>query len=262
MPTTINTCFQFHGKTSYRRYAISTTFPGRLTARSDSSHLSRIDKDRFFARVNPSKATGRTGRYRPKVHPSSSQWLSASGLFSARGGLPGGSATAAPTRCQTTLHKSLVAAGGRSGWLCGPVCWPVRPDRRHCRRAARSDALLETRQEAAGQEAGSLGKRVAVAAARASSNATGSRRKARSSPSLGPRRTAATPLRFPVDSSSCHVGRNVAVGGVDYVHRVPLQALRRMDRAERKVIVVEHGRAGQVLRRTGRVERQFQQHSR
>jgi hypothetical protein len=55
------------------------------------------------------------------------------------------------------------------------------------------------------------------------------------------------------------LGREVAVGDVEDVHRVPLLALRRMHRGEHQVVLVEVRRAREVARRLRRIQSQLRQ---
>ena len=50
-----------------------------------------------------------------------------------------------------------------------------------------------------------------------------------------------------------------AVGGVDHVHDVPLEALRRMDRRQDEPVLVEERRTREVARRRRRIERELGQ---
>ena len=64
-------------------------------------------------------------------------------------------------------------------------------------------------------------------------------------------------LRHALLRGGAHVGGEVAVVGADHVHRLPLQALGRVDRAEHEVVLVEVGPSRQCRARGGRIDRQL-----
>ena len=79
---------------------------------------------------------------------------------------------------------------------------------------------------------------------------------------LGPRQSDVEQPQLFLDllvAARGHVGRDVAVGGVDHEHHVPLQPLGGMDGAEDQVVLVQQRRAGEILGAFRRVQGQLGQ---